>query len=532
MHRLHRFSITLLILCVGACGGDDTTPPVDAQGDASGAATDSASSTGGDDKAWCFSPADCEGAGEICTIEMGDCQSCDPPNEVCCGVCAPDPCSDKACGDDCTCPEGMLCAEFPRNCNAEGQCVAANEDPGCGAPVPYDPCKDLACGDPCLPCHESDSECLAQPSAAHLCDAQGECVLDEGEAPVCASETCGMGTGSCAEGEVCTLSYGDCVACGNGSESEPVCCGVCSPDPCAGKACGADCTCPEGIECAELPMGCNSEGICLTINQELGCEEPEPYDACAELACGADCQPCAPEDTECAMRPSLPHFCDPEGQCVDDVPVCESSTCMLNEECGAGEICTTAYQACVPCEGSESESECCGTCEPDPCADKVCSDLCTCPEGVDCPDVLMVCDIAGHCSTEAECIGPICEGKECGTPCGPAHVCDLNGECLITNTPVTELCGVEAGDCTSSAECEVGQACTVLDEVCLPCADAPMLAVCCGLCEPYDPCKDKLCGEGCGLCPPDQPECPEPATQAEWYCSAEGQCDDSVPSCN
>ena len=196
---------------------------------------------------------------------------------------------------------------------------------------------------------------------------------------------------------------------------------------------------------------------------------------------------------------------------------------------------TDRHIAVVPfCALESCDPVCCGTCVENPCNGKVCSDVCTCPDGIGCPEVPMACNSEGHCVSEPdgfECIGPFCEGKECGTPCGPAHVCDPTGACISnSNTPVTELCAVEAGDCTSSADCENGEACTTLYDACLPCADAPMLAVCCGTCEPYEPCKDKVCGAACGSCPPDQPDCVSIAV--EQWCNNAGVCTSEQGACD
>jgi hypothetical protein len=83
----------------------------------------------------------------------------------------------------------------------------------------------------------------------------------------------------------------------------------------------------------------------------------------------------------------------------------------------------------------------------------------------------------------------------------------------------------------SSADCEVGEACSLLYDDCQPCVGSEMLTVCCGTCETFAPCTGLACGDSCSTCPPDQPECPLPATQAEWFCHDDGTCDDSVPAC-
>ena len=111
-------------------------------------------------------------------------------------------------------------------------------------------------------------------------------------------------------------------------------------------------------------------------------------------------------------------------------------------------------------------------------------------------------------------------------------MCDNNGACIVSpNTPIEEWCAAQAAQCMSSADCEVGEACSVLYDDCQPCVGSEMLTVCCGTCETFAPCTGLACGDSCSTCPPDQPECPLPMTEAEWFCQDDGTCDDSVPPC-
>lgn len=47
--------------------------------------------------------------------------------------------------------------------------------------------------------------------------------------------------------------------------------------------------------------------------------------------------------------------------------------------------------------------------------------------------------------------------------------------------------------------------------------------------EPYDPCERLTCGDYCSQCPPDEPDCVEPAVIN--YCQADGSCHPQQPLC-
>jgi len=500
-----------------------------------GGVEDTATGVVGD---WCFSSDECTEPGEICTIDYGDCQACQGELEICCGTCAPDPCHDIACGADCFCPPGTECPELPMACNADGMCVAVSEELGCEEPEPYDACADKACGMGCSPCAPGDEECAMRPSLPHFCDAEGLCSNNDAETLGC-TETC-VGSNTCGDGEVCTTAYGECITCAGEAGADPVCCGTCKPDPCADAACGDGCFfCPSDDPCPELPMACNVDGMCLVVSEDLGCdEEPPPYDACAGMSCGMSCSPCAPGDEECAMRPSLPHYCDADGLCSNNEPEnlgC-SGSCVVSNECSEAEVCTTEFGDCQTCEGpGGADPVCCGACVENPCNGKACGEGCACPDGVGCPEVPMACDETGSCVTADKPIceepGDLCDDQPCGTPCGDDQICDTDGACIVSpNMPPEEFCAAQAAQCMSSADCAVGDACTTLNEACEPCLGSEMLAVCCGTCEAYDPCKDKACGAACGSCPPDQPDCVSIAV--EQWCNNAGECASEQGACD
>ena len=534
--------VSLLVFTLAACGGDAATDESDTVSDAPVTAQTDAQSEGdavsGPDGDWCVTSDQCAEEGHICTTEFGDCQACQGELEICCGVCEPSPCQDKACGESCDCPPGVECTEEPKACNASGQCVAAVLDLECEEPAPHDACDGLLCGDECNPCAPGDSDCAQRPGLPHHCDADGVCSNNEVETLGC-TVTC-VGTGECGEGEICTTAYGHCSTCAGEAGADPVCCGTCEADPCAGMACGAGCFfCASGAECPELPMECNAEGMCVVVSSDPGCEEPPPYDACAGLACGMSCNPCAPGDEECAMQPSLPHYCDAEGVCSNNEPdtLGCSESCVASNECGEAQVCTTEFGDCQTCEGAGgADPVCCGTCVENPCNGKACGEGCACPDGVGCPEVPFACDETGSCVTAdkpscEEDPADLCKDQPCGTPCGDDQICDTDGACIVSpNMPIEEFCAGEMSGCMSSDDCELGEYCTVSDGACEACSEGSMLTVCCGTCEPFDPCKDKACGTICGPCPSDQQDCFAP--EVEMFCNNEGQCSEEQSACD
>ncbi|MDP6943595.1 MAG: hypothetical protein QF464_05550, partial [Myxococcota bacterium] len=216
----------------------------------------------------------------------------------------------------------------------------------------------------------------------------------------------------------------------------------------------------------------------------------------------------------------------------------ETRICYGGSDCLDGEVCSASWSDCGHCGGGSSDDgaadqACCGQCLPDPCLDKGCSETCECPPGNICGSEEWVCDPGGRCvptPTNFTCPGfTTCEGLDCGTPCGAGTVCDQSGQCVQSpDLPVDQWCAELLEPCYSSNDCEQGVACTVLTGACDVCPGAESEAVCCGVCEPYDPCAGLACGSGCGVCPPDQTDCAAPPVQ--MMCDAEGDCSSELES--
>ncbi len=274
-----------------------------------------------------------------------------------CGGSAPsyDPCAGKACGDACRvcAPDAADCVETMevKACDPTGRCTSAGTFT-CGA---YDPCVGKACGADCTydpPCRLSDPPCML-PSYAGKCSADGACVPGDVTScdPVggCPGQPCGSPCNpSCPMGEPCP----DLAACdGNGHCVSPATL-VCPqpPDPCAGKNCGDSCGyCPPDVDPSLCPVptfaptACNASGECVTEGT-FTCETLDP---CAGKACGAECfyePPCRYADPPCLGAPSYWGQCDPNGECM---PPGSPSTCGPMAACD-GKACGDACNPCAP----------------------------------------------------------------------------------------------------------------------------------------------------------------------------------------
>lgn len=107
-------------------------------------------------------------------------------------------------------------------------------------------------------------------------------------------------------------------------------------EPCAGKACGAECTVcdPADPDCAETAVlkACDASGRCDSADA-VSCP---PVDPCAGKGCGASCNPCGdahPCPTVAATA------CDRAGRCVTETPW------ICHDPC-AGRAC---HAPCTPC---------------------------------------------------------------------------------------------------------------------------------------------------------------------------------------
>ena len=131
------------------------------------------------------------------------------------------------------------------------------------------------------------------------------------------------------------------------------------------------------------------------------------WQPCAGKACGDDCTPCDPSDPSCDL-PGTSLYCDAQGACVFDAPTCPVGSCARDSDCAVGaEWCENG--ACVPCDnGGEVCDIACpydwGLVERNGCTPCECAPR-------------------NECTSDAECGGGTCyAGAHCFPEIGRAHV--------------------------------------------------------------------------------------------------------------
>lgn len=288
----------------------------------------------------------------------------------------------------------------------------------------YEPCNDKTCGDRCTLCDPTDSDCV-ETDDLKFCDANADCT---GERPTCdAGVECG--TVICEAGQVCcNESCGICTEPGGACE-DMYCGGEGSgnEDPCAGKACGDECSnCAPGEPCRTVLEFCDADGVC---GGDAACDGGE-YDPCEGKSCGEACSLCDPADRSCVETTDL-KACDAGGRCVSGgVPECDKGACQAGDtrtdvcgnvcDCVEGRwVCTDI--GCVPCGGPSD----------DPCPE---GEYCAFSAGQEC----------GATGERAYCVprpdactlelSPVCgcDGNTYGNACGAASAGTgvlIEGEC-------------------------------------------------------------------------------------------------------
>jgi hypothetical protein len=401
---------------------------------ATGGSTGSTSACPGLDESDCTARADCRAVYEPVSCGSDAFVRCEASGVVCpayaCAFQGGDPswtCTTPV--DANGCPGCPVCVPPTRECTADSDCGPSQycELPGgsgasCGAPSPN---TRGTCVDRQLFC-QTDADCPAGTA----------CVTPEVNCPPGAN--CMVPAPTCQPIVVCAE-----IAC---APVDPT--WICEPSTDASG-------CPTCGNCH--PSRCNTDSDCGAGF------------ACEHAACPSDLPLCSqiPPGTQ-------PPCCPDEGQCVAQVP-----TCQTDADCSATEHCLP--DPTDPCNGPTVDCFVAGrqTCQSVFCAsdaDCAAGQACVqvtpvdCPPGADCMVAAMVCENVSQprpCITDADCSQP-------GQTCQDNPQTCVGRDC----TDPSRSCRAAPG-CQSDADCQSGEVCARSDVFCPPNADcATMGAVC------------------------------------------------------
>ncbi len=140
------------------------------------------------------------------------------------------------------------------------------------------------------------------------------------------------------------------------------------------------------------------------------------------------------------------------------------------------------------------------------------------------------------CESDDDCGSLECVDKVCTEKCGASSDCEhfrTDATCTTGSTGTIRACLVE---CDGDSDCKDDRLACV-DARCIAEADEPCDGEDCGpdagpnkpSPNGYDPCADKLCGDPCTLCAPDDPDCV--SSDEVKTCDAEGKCHGSLDAC-
>jgi len=360
------------------------------------------------------------------------------------------------------CLDGQVCytnADGESSCS-KPECVEDSECSG-GLSCVDGLCAEASCQtrEDCAEgkiCNVLAGKCVAPPA---MCSTDfdcpsGEICLDSGSCrPGCLDDS------ECAEGEIC-------------NEEDRLCQSGCTDD----SQCGAEESCNDANECVCDSSKC-AEGF--TCDEEANACVENPITSCDQVTCGPT-QACDPTTFECievcTTEPGQTNSC-PAGQfcnastgqceestCVDKTPedctgdtpylnpeFCECVECFEDSQCGEGQSCNVTFGLCQgacenPCDASTP-----GSCDAAPGAPYCYADCCVeCIGAADCPQGQICVD--GFCGAQPSCaLDPtVCpNGYECvADQCQPSNTggaCDVSDP---TSCPFGQQCVPGSGDST------------------------------------------------------------------------------------
>jgi len=350
---------------------------------------------------------DTSGASPVCVecLADNDCQGqqvCNPTTHVCEAPCVDDN-SGATADTGCTAPTPECDDSVPGNTHCvtcEDDAAAGAIDGGCSAATPA--CDTSGGGAVCVACL-ADADC----AGGQVCDPTSktcvECVTD----------------GDCGGGQVCDPASNACVECVTDGD-------------CAGTQ-----TCDAATNTCQA--ACTDDATGATA--DTGCAAPTP-----------ECDATTPGNETCVTCQDDAAAGAIDGGCSAATPACDTSSgtpvcvaCLVDDDCGGGQVCDPASNACVECV---ADADCgAGACDPATNTCVACVDDAG-PGAVDagCSAATPACDTAGAspvcvpCLADADCPAdaPLCDTSGAAPACVQ---CLTDADCAGTESCTDGLCG-------------------------------------------------------------------------------------------
>ncbi len=458
---------------LAGCGSDVAVAGQQVNDDASGGGSDILLSDSGSDDAG--NPSDTWGIDGIWEHDTGTLDGVSYPDiwvqdigPIGCKAdsnCPSSPCAKGVCDQTShvcvfyTAPDGTACGPQPTGCIGPGSC------------------QNGQCIAPSVPCDDGN------PCTQDLCDATGGCIFTA--IPGCGGPGCKTNT-DCNDGNACTqdmCSGGQCAYAFIGcATSDPCTSAYCDPQSggcmytkipnCGQTGCQVDAQCNDGNSCTtDYCKG----GTCLNI----------AIPNCGQTGCSSDAQ--CDDGIKCSIDKC--QF-DPTGM----------GTCTHSGDLSQKGICCDPFMNSITCyDGNPCTADSCGMnfqCQYLP------------MPGCGGPG----CKTNTDCNDNNACTQDMCAGGQCaysGIACGSSDPCMLascdpaTGMCISTPIP-----GCGQTGCTSDAQCDDGNLCTVdacalssAGGTCVHKADLTMPGVCCdptssmpSTCNDNNACTQDICG--------------------------------------
>ncbi len=339
-----------------------------------------------------------------------------------------------------------------------GVCGLANKAAGTplGTQTPGD-CQAAVCDGSGSPTTQADDTDLPNDN--------NDCTVDACDLGVPTFDDAALDTPCGAGGTLFCDGAGECVGCIDASD-----CGAstaCVTQTCTAGACGQELE-PVGTVVQAQSAGDCKQNQCDALGNVIAVNDNADVfvdgNACTNDVCtaGTPSNPDSPLDQVCSGG-----FCDGAGTCVE---------CNDDAQCASG-VCTSNVCAAPNCtdtvkNGTESDTDCGGSCPAD-CADgKACGTAADCASGV-CASNVCAAPSCGDTvkngfETDIDC------GGSCPADCADGKACSVGGDCAsgvcTGNLCAAPSCGdtVKNGtetdiDCGGScpADCDPGEGCSV-----------------------------------------------------------------------